>query len=172
VRDSQANSIGWSVCRLYNYALTTNSQIWQVIGGNIQSIGCVLDPYRYRLAVVSRKLIADTPFRINNSCLLFMASPSATAQIFQTTPINSFLYATTDATRQSVDGKTVGTLTITGAGNTRTLTIPRTTTSFQVTKRRFAVAQRALVSGAVGYPARRYLTPTVSETTDVLLVRV
>ena len=170
MKDWRVNSVGWSICRLYNFAISTNSQIWQVIGGHIQSIGCVLDPYRYRLAITSQKLIGNTPFRTENSCLLFMASPTATAQIFL--PSNT-PYATTALTRQAVDGKTIGTLAITGSsGNIRNLNIPRATTSYQVSKRRFAFVQKSLVSGAIGYPTRRYLTTFVTETTDVLMVRV
>ncbi len=173
MKDWRVNSVGWSICRLYNFALSTNSQIWQVIGGHIQSIGCVLDPYRYRLAIVSQKLIGNTAFRTENSCLLFVASPTATAQIFEPSFGGPIVYASTALTRQAVDGKTIGTLAITGSsGNVRNLSIPRTATSYQVSKRRFVFVQKSLVSGAIGYPTRRYLTAFVSETTDVLMVRV
>jgi hypothetical protein len=74
--------------------------------------------------------------------------------------------ATTATNRQAVDGKAVGTLTITGSGNTRNLTIPRTTTSYQVSARRFAFVYRQSTG------AGNYIESTVSETTDILAVRI
>jgi hypothetical protein len=166
-RDWQVNSIGWTITRRFNYAFSTNSQLLQVIAGHVQSIGCVLDAYRSRLAVKSGKLIADTAFRTANSFLCFVASPAATATIEQTnTPFPNVTLATTATNRQAVDGKAVGTLTITGSGNTRNLTIPRTTTSYQVSARRFAFVYRQSTG------AGNYIESTVSETTDILAVRI
>jgi myosin-crossreactive antigen len=163
-RDWQVNSIGWTITRRFNYAFSTNSQLLQVIAGHVQSIGCVLDAYRSRLAVKSGKLIADTAFRTRNSFLCFVASPAATATI--TSPGSAFATISTATNRQSVEGKTVGTLTITGSGNARNLTIPRTATSYQVSARRFAFVYRQFSS-----TSGDYIESSVSETTDMLVVR-
>ena len=173
-RDWQVNSLGWTISRRFSNALSTNQQLWQVIAGHVQAIGCVLDAYRSRLSVKSGKLIQNTSFRTNNSFLCFLASPAATATIEKTNyPVPSTkvltTVATTAANRQSVVGKTIGTLTFTnftsGAATLRILNFPTTSTTYQVSARRFA-----FVYGQFN-ASRSEIEATVSETTDILVVR-
>jgi hypothetical protein len=158
-----------------------------VIAGHVQAIGCVLDPYRSRLSVKSGKLIADPPlqndgffgfqaFRSNNAFLCFVASPSAIATIEKTnypSPSSRVIttVATTASSQQTVVGKTIGTLSMSGPftigpDSYMDLTIPTTSTTYQASARRFA-----FVRGQFNTP-RSEIEATVTETTDILLVRV
>ena len=186
-RDWQVNSLGWTISRRFNNALSTNQRLWQVIAGHVQAIGCVLDAYRSRLSVKSAKLIANPPlqsngyfgsefFRSNNAFLCFVASPTATATIEKTnypSPSSRVVstVATTATSRQTVVGKTIGTVSMSGPFSIgpygyMNLIIPITSTTYQASARRFA-----FVRGQFNL-TRSEIEATVTETTDVLVVRV